>query len=46
MKTVAWCYDAGLPLAALARLGGMVGAALREAGMRALTIVDARCPAV
>ena len=24
MKTVAWCYDAGLSLAALARLGGAV----------------------
>jgi len=32
MKTVAWCYDAGLPLAALARLGGGVGRALQEEG--------------
>jgi len=30
MKTAAWCYDAGLPLAALARLGGEVEKALQE----------------
>jgi len=30
MKTVAWCYDAGLSLAALARLGGAVERGRRE----------------
>jgi hypothetical protein len=32
MKTVAWCYDAGLSLAALARLGGAVGASFPRDG--------------
>jgi len=35
MKTVAWCYDAALSLAALAHLGGAVAASSREAVQRA-----------